>query len=189
MLCPSGRTHMNLDILNTCRLTHRPMNTRSSSTRRDGGQVKDQVSNLLEEYICRCPALISITLILVSVNHAESREARSGLENGESIRIADYVSIVVIDNGCGDYICSGWEVNDGWCSCGGFTACWRETTSVAYSAVDRGRVVCNTIACFWLDISSLSEDRHTLRAVIFDIAEDFVARRIWVERSDSLMSY
>lgn len=112
VLRPCVRAHVNLDVLNTGGLSDWPMDASSCGSRRDSSHIQNEVSQLLEEQVCRSPSLVTVTLVLITVDEAESGEPWGSLYDWERVRIANNVSKIVVDNGCGDDISPGWEIDN-----------------------------------------------------------------------------
>lgn len=147
MLCSCGRAHHNMDILDTRGLTRGPVDTRCTRGSWDVCQVQLQVSDLSEEHVCRYPALVAITLVLITVNQTKSSEACSGFDDGHRVRIADELCEIVVDDRRRDQISSCREVYNGR-RCGrSFPAGRAKSTAITDSRINSSRVVSHAVAC------------------------------------------
>lgn len=102
MLRPSGRAHHDLDILDARCLACWPVDARRTRASRDTCQIQLQIPDLSEEHVCRLPALIAVTLVLVTVNQAKSIKARGCFDGRHRVWVADKLGKVVVDDGRGD---------------------------------------------------------------------------------------
>lgn len=165
----------------------RPMNASSSLGTSDSCHVEDQVAYLPVEGIGRAPAKVTIRLILIAVDEAKADEARGSFEDGHAIRVANDLRVVVVDDGCGDNVSAGREVDNGRRDgrCG--PASWSETATTADGCIDGCSIVGNTVTCILLEEGRCQSSLHTLGSVVFDVTEDLIAC-IAVERCYASMS-
>lgn len=81
VLSSRGRAHHDLDILDTSSLSYRPVDSRRGSCCCNGSEIQFQISNLPEKHVRRSPARISTALVLVTINHTQTRETSSSLDH------------------------------------------------------------------------------------------------------------
>ena len=113
MLRPRRITHLKHTILQTRRLRRRPMNAQRRRPRRNTRRIKHHIPNLTIEHI-RSTKLQSIRSILIAVYQPKAGEACGGFEDGEIVRVADDLRVVVVDEGGGDDVGPGGEIDDCW---------------------------------------------------------------------------
>lgn len=139
-------THMNHDILNAGRLRGGPVNPSCRRGRGDIGQVKNEVPNLTEEHIRRTPALVTIALVLITIDQAHAGEAGSRLNDSRRIGIANQLSVIIINDRRRNQISSSGEINNGRSGGRGLAARRPEPAAIADGLVDRRGVISHTIA-------------------------------------------
>lgn len=141
MLCSRRRAHHNLEICQTGCLPRRPMDTCCPRAWGYGSQIQNKIPNLPEEHICRRPALVPIILVFVTIDQTHSFELWCSLDNRASVRIANQLSEVVIDDRLGDDIGARWEVYNRWGRSGCSTAFRGGTITIADGSVDSGSII------------------------------------------------
>lgn len=141
MFCSRARAHHNLEICQTRCLPRRPMDTRCPRTWGYRSQVQNKIPNLPEEHIRRRPALVPIILVLVTVDQTHSFELRRSLEDRASVRIANQLSKVVIDDRLGDDIGARREVYNRRGRSGCSTAFRGGTVTITDGSVDSGSII------------------------------------------------
>lgn len=144
MFCPSRRTHLEDNVLQTSRLSRWPVNTRSRACSRDIRQVKDEVPNLPVEDICRPPVQIS-RVVFVAIDKTEAGESSCRLQSWRIVWIADELGIVLIDDRGGDEVCAGREVDHCW---SGGAGCTSLTTSASGidGSIDGGGIIGDAVS-------------------------------------------
>ena len=85
-------------------------------------------------------------LILVPIDHTKTGKASSGLEHGKGVWIANQLSIVVVDNGGGDEVGAGREVDNGRRCCRRSAFARGTSVAVANSSLYCCSIVCYTVS-------------------------------------------
>lgn len=152
---PRRRTHHNLDIMETAGLARGPVYARGTSIRSHCSEVNDQVANLPEEDGSRRPALVSVILVLVAVNHAHALEIRTGLQHGTRVWIANQLGEIVIDDRFGNDIRARRKKDQSRSRRRALTALGRGTVAIADCSVDSLRVVRLAVPCAYDQLLAL----------------------------------
>jgi hypothetical protein len=97
MLCSRSGTHLKHDVLQTRRLSSRPVNAGSRVPGWNIRRIDDKVAYLSVEDVGRTPIEVC-PIIFVSVNKAESGEPRGGLDGWNISWVADQVGVVLIND-------------------------------------------------------------------------------------------
>ena len=121
------------------------MNASSRLSASDSSHVEDQVAYLSVERVCRAPAEMTIRLILVAIDEAETNKARRSLEDGHAVGIADDLGVVIVDDRRGDDVRAGREVDDGRCDGGRSSAGWSEAAPATDGCIDGSSVISNSV--------------------------------------------
>lgn len=153
---PRRRTHHNLDIIKTAGLARGPVYSRGTSTRSHRSEVNDQVANLPEEDRSRRPALVSIILILITINHAHTLEIWTGLQHGTRVWIPNQLGEIVIDDRFGNDIRARREIDQSRSRRRALTAFGRGTVTIADGSVDSFRVVRLAVSCAYDQLLTLA---------------------------------
>lgn len=139
---------------------------------RDAGQVDDKVADLTPEDVCGTVGQRTTGLVGSAINDTQAGKVWGGLEDGQVVGVADNVCGIVADDGGGDEVGAGREVDNGVCGARGGAGAWGAAVAVLDGPVDGGRVVDDAIAD---------------GAVVLDVAEDLVGGRARVEGRDATL--
>lgn len=144
--------------------------------------IDDKVGNLSVEDKSRGIVTQDASiLILVSINDPTASEVGAGLDDRETIRVANDLGVVIIYDRPGDDVFTGWEVDCGGSGSGSSTFAWRTTIAAAYgkileicvSNLTRPRTL---LIKSTYDSSSIIGLAVTLGAELLNIAKDLVTR-------------
>lgn len=102
--------HLKANVLQAGSLSNLPVDTGSGALRHSR-EIDNEVANRAEEVVLVGVPVGTVIVVRVGVDNSNTLESRSGLQSGNIERITNHLGVVVLDDGLGDNIGTGWEVN------------------------------------------------------------------------------
>ena len=158
LLLVGGRlgVHVELDVLERSGLGNLPVNTGTSIAHTS--KIDLEVSDLTEEVVLVGPPVVASVIIRIRVDDTNTLETSVGLDGGDGVEVTNEVSVVVRNDGSGNKVSSGREVDDGRGGGLGVTTL-SATRAISDGAVDSSGIVGGTV---------------TFGTVVGDVTEDLV---------------
>lgn len=155
--------HLEDNVLERSSLGDLPVDTGTRSLGH-AGEVDLEVSDLAEKVVLVGVPVVALVVVGVAVDDGHAGKVGGGLENGKGLDIADHVGVVVGEDGLGDDVGAGREVNK--------------------SRADGARVAAETAAVAiregGVDGLGIVSSAITLGTVVLDVSEDLVIGRATV---------
>ena len=148
LLIPGRRAHGDHDVLQTCRLGCRPMDTIDPARRNwNGCQVKLEVAHLSIEDVGRNPirvVRIVVAIVSITIDESNTTEACGRFYGWKVGRISNDIGVVLVNNGTRNQVRSGRKVD---CCRSQSAGCAESATSTSRQdgIVNCRRVVGNAI--------------------------------------------
>jgi len=138
--------HFKVNVDEGSGLSDLPMNTGRLKSIISKSEVNHEVTDLTEEVVLvDVPLAIAFAGVGIRVENSHTGEGGGSHEDGSVIGISDQLREVVHDNGGGNEVASGWEVNNGGLN-GGRTAVVSASAAGGNGSVDTGRVVLDSVS-------------------------------------------
>lgn len=131
--------HLEADVLQAGCLTDLPVDT-STAVHRHGPEVDDKVANGAEEVVLVGVPIGAVILVRVGVNHRHACKVGGCFDHRKINGITDYLSVVILDDGLRDNVCTGRKVNQSG-SGGGGIASFSAPIPGRYGLVDRRSII------------------------------------------------
>ncbi|CAG7827967.1 unnamed protein product, partial [Allacma fusca] len=157
--------HLEVEVDQGSGLGNLPMDTVGGEVGGTAGGVKVEITDLTEEVVLVGVPLVLSTTVGIRVEHADSVKVGSHDEGWAVVGITNQLTEVVHDDGSGDQVLSGGEVNDGGGESGG-------SAVVTTAGTRRNGGV---------DASSVIRDTISSAAEIHNITEDLVVTGAGIE--------
>lgn len=170
LLARSALDHVEDDILQRGGLSDLPVNA-SALSQGNLSQIEDEVTDLAIKVVLVCVPVGASVCVRVRIDEGNALEARCTTNCGRRDGIPNQLSEVVLDDGRGDHVCAGREIDKSGSGSGRVTA---ETTARARrdGRVDCGSVVGRAV---------------TFCSKVHDIAEDLIARAAAVRNCTAVL--
>jgi predicted RecA/RadA family phage recombinase len=143
VLRPGGRTHIKHQILQTCRLCRRPVDTRSGIPTWNSGHIEDKVAYLSIKNVGGTPVQVR-RVVRVAVNQTKSGETGGSFERGDVGWVTKQYGEVLVNDGRRNQVGSCGEVDYGGSGSAGCAAFAAAATSKD-GIVDSCSVIRDTI--------------------------------------------
>lgn len=109
------------------------------------GHINNKVGNLTPENVGGSPSEVTSVLVRITINDPTSSKVAAGLDDGPAAGVTDDLGVVVVDNGAGDEVRAGGEIDQS--RSGGGTVTFRATAVAgADGGVDGVGIIIDTIA-------------------------------------------
>lgn len=146
MLRVCGIGHIKHYILDTGRLSSRPVYSHHAGISRYGRRVYDKISDLSPEDIGGSVSK-TVCSVRISIDNTQAtRPVGRCLDGWRAYWVSDELGIVPVDDRTVCEICSGWEVDDRWSDGSRRTRAGCTAVTAGYGGLNRCRVISHTVA-------------------------------------------